>query len=115
MASSEPSRKRGREEVPPPPPADLEKVPPPPPTEPEEVPPPPPEEVPPTARGGEAAPARGGEAAPAQGGAAARGAPVCSFSKFVGCLLVREDAPLSFPKSCKVSVHLGVQQHTHPL
>jgi hypothetical protein len=34
MASSEPSRKRGREEVPPPPPA-----------EPEEVPPPPPEEV----------------------------------------------------------------------
>jgi hypothetical protein len=40
---------------------------------------------------------------------------VCSFSKCVGCLLVREDAPLSFPKSCKVSVHLGVQQHTHPL
>jgi hypothetical protein len=34
MASSDPSRKRGREEVPPPPPA-----------EPEEVPPPPPEEV----------------------------------------------------------------------
>jgi hypothetical protein len=29
--------------------------------------------------------------------------------------LVREDAPLSFPMSCKVSVHLGVQQHTHPL
>jgi hypothetical protein len=34
MSSSDPSRKRGREEVPPPPPA-----------EPEEVPPPPPEEV----------------------------------------------------------------------
>jgi hypothetical protein len=34
MASSDPSRKQGREEVPPPPPA-----------EPEEVPPPPPEEV----------------------------------------------------------------------
>jgi hypothetical protein len=56
MASSEASRKRGREEVPPPPPAEPkeepptppaepEEVPPPPPTEPEEVPPPPPEEV----------------------------------------------------------------------
>jgi hypothetical protein len=56
MASSEPSRKRAREEVPPPPPAepkeeeptlpaDPEEVPPPPPAEPEEVPPPPPEEV----------------------------------------------------------------------
>jgi hypothetical protein len=56
MASSEPSRKRGREEVssPPPaepkeevptPPAEPEEVPPPPPAEPEEVPPPPPEEV----------------------------------------------------------------------
>jgi hypothetical protein len=42
MASSDPSRKRGREEVPPPPPAEPEEVPPPPP---EEVPPPPPEEV----------------------------------------------------------------------
>jgi hypothetical protein len=47
MASSDPSRKRGREEVPPPPPVEPEEVPPPPPTEPEEVPPPPPEEVPP--------------------------------------------------------------------
>jgi hypothetical protein len=56
MASSEPSRKRGREEVPPPPPtepkeepltppAEPKEVPPPPPAEPEEVPPPPPEEV----------------------------------------------------------------------
>jgi hypothetical protein len=56
MASSEPSRKRGREQVPPPPPAERkeepltppakpEEVPPPPPAEPEEVPPPPPEEV----------------------------------------------------------------------
>jgi hypothetical protein len=56
MASSEPSRKRGREEVPPPPLAEPKKeestllvepeeVLPPPPTEPEEVPPPPPEEV----------------------------------------------------------------------
>jgi hypothetical protein len=36
MASSEPSRKRGREEVPPP--AEAEEVPPPPPAEPEEVP-----------------------------------------------------------------------------
>jgi hypothetical protein len=57
MASSEPSRKRGREEVPPPlpaepkeepptPPAEPEEVPPPPPpAEPKEVPPPPPEEV----------------------------------------------------------------------
>jgi hypothetical protein len=56
MASSEPSRKRGREEVlppppaepkeePPTPPADPEEVSPPPPAEPEEVPPPPPEEV----------------------------------------------------------------------
>jgi protein TonB len=47
MASSEPSRKRGREEVPPPPPAEPEKVLPPPPAKPEEVPPPPPKEVPP--------------------------------------------------------------------
>jgi hypothetical protein len=42
MASSDPSRKRGREEVSPPPPAEPEEVPPPPP---EEVPPSPPEEV----------------------------------------------------------------------
>jgi hypothetical protein len=42
MASSDPSRKRGREEVPPPSPAEPQEVPPPPP---EEVPPPPPEEV----------------------------------------------------------------------
>jgi hypothetical protein len=48
MASSEPSRKRGREEVSPSPPTEPEEVPPPPPTELEEVPPPPPEEVPPT-------------------------------------------------------------------
>jgi hypothetical protein len=47
MASSEPSRKWGREEVPPPPPADPVEVLPPLPAEPEEVPPPPPEEVPP--------------------------------------------------------------------
>jgi hypothetical protein len=47
MASSEPSRKRGREEVPPPPPTEAEEVPPSPPAEPEEVPPPPPEEAPP--------------------------------------------------------------------
>jgi hypothetical protein len=40
MASSEPSRKWGREEVPPPPPAEPEEVPPPLPAEPEEVPPP---------------------------------------------------------------------------
>jgi hypothetical protein len=56
MASSEPSRKRGREEVPSPPPAEPkeelltppaepEEMPPPPPAEPEEVPLPPPEEV----------------------------------------------------------------------
>jgi hypothetical protein len=56
MVSSEPSRKRGKEEVLPPPPvepkeepltppAESEEVPPPPPAEPEEVPPPPPEEV----------------------------------------------------------------------
>jgi hypothetical protein len=53
MASSEPSRKWGREEVPPPSPAEPEEVPSPPPkevppsspTEPEEVPLPPPEEV----------------------------------------------------------------------
>jgi hypothetical protein len=53
MASSDPSRKRGREEVPPPPPAEPEEVSPPPPEEvplppradPEEVPPPLPEEV----------------------------------------------------------------------
>jgi hypothetical protein len=43
MASSDPSRKRGREEVPLPPPAEPEEVPPSPPPEPEEV--PPPEEV----------------------------------------------------------------------
>jgi hypothetical protein len=42
MASSDPSRKRGREEVPPPPPAEPEEVPPP---LPEEVPSPLPEEV----------------------------------------------------------------------
>jgi hypothetical protein len=49
MASSDPSRKRGREKVPPPPPAEPEEVPLPPSAEPEEVPPPPtaePEEVP---------------------------------------------------------------------
>jgi hypothetical protein len=50
MASSEPSRKRGREEVPPPPPAEPEEVSPLPPEEvlpppPAEVKPPPPEEV----------------------------------------------------------------------
>jgi hypothetical protein len=45
MASSDPSRKRGREEVPPPPPAEPEEVPPPLPAEPEEVSPPPPQEV----------------------------------------------------------------------
>jgi hypothetical protein len=45
MASSESSRKRGREEVPSPPPAEPEEVPPPPPAEPEEVLPPLPEEV----------------------------------------------------------------------
>jgi hypothetical protein len=45
MASSDPSRKRGREEVPPPPPAEPEEVPPTP-AEPEEVLPPSPEEVP---------------------------------------------------------------------
>jgi hypothetical protein len=56
MASSEPSRKRGTEEMPPPPPAEPKEeeptrpaepkeVPPPPPAEPEEVPPPPPKEV----------------------------------------------------------------------
>jgi hypothetical protein len=42
MASSDPSRKQGREEVPLPPPAEPEEVPPPPP---EEVPASPPEEV----------------------------------------------------------------------
>jgi hypothetical protein len=50
MVSSEPSRKRGREEVPPPLPAEPKEEPPTPPTEPEEVPPPlpsEPEEVPP--------------------------------------------------------------------
>jgi hypothetical protein len=45
MESIEPSRKRGREEVSLPPPAEPEEVPPPPPAELEEVPPPPPEEV----------------------------------------------------------------------
>jgi hypothetical protein len=45
MASSDPSRKWGREEVSPPPPAEPEEVLPPPPAEPEEVPLPPPEEV----------------------------------------------------------------------
>jgi hypothetical protein len=44
MASSEPSRKRGREEVPSPPPTEPEKVPTPTPAEPKEVPPPPPTE-----------------------------------------------------------------------
>jgi hypothetical protein len=44
-SSSKPSRKRGREEVPPAPPAEPEEVPPPPPTELEEVPPPPPAKV----------------------------------------------------------------------
>jgi hypothetical protein len=99
MASSEPSRKRGREEVPPPPPTEPEKVPLPPPTEPEEVPPP--------------TPAQGGEAAPVQGGAAARGAHVCSFSKCVGCLLVSEDAPPSFPEFWKGGRSSRVQQPTH--
>jgi hypothetical protein len=46
MASSEPSRKRGREEVPLPLPTEPEELLPHPPTEPEEVPPPPLEEVP---------------------------------------------------------------------
>jgi hypothetical protein len=49
VASSEPSRKRGREEVSPPPPAEPREEPPTPPAEPKEVPPPPPtkpEEVP---------------------------------------------------------------------
>jgi hypothetical protein len=45
MASSDPSRKRGTEEVPPPLPAESKEVPPPPPAEPKEVPPPPPKEV----------------------------------------------------------------------
>jgi hypothetical protein len=40
MASSDPSRKRGREEVPPPSPTEPEEVPPPPPAESEEVLPP---------------------------------------------------------------------------
>jgi hypothetical protein len=92
-SSSEPSRKRGRDEIPSPPPAEPEDVPPPPPTDLEEVPPSPPtnpEEVSPPparrgeaapARGGEAAPARGGEAAPAQGGAVARGGHACSCTK----------------------------------
>jgi hypothetical protein len=44
MASSEPSRKHGREEVPPPPPAEPKEEPLTPPAEPEEVPPPPPAE-----------------------------------------------------------------------
>jgi hypothetical protein len=43
MASSDPSRKRGREEVSLPPPAEPEEVPPPPLAGPEEVPPPPPQ------------------------------------------------------------------------
>jgi hypothetical protein len=47
MASRDPSRKRGREEVLPLPPTEPEEVPLPPPVEPEEVSPPPPEEVPP--------------------------------------------------------------------
>jgi hypothetical protein len=105
MASSEPSRKRGREEVPPPPPAKPKEVSRPPPEEvppptPAEVKPPPPEEVKPPRR------------------KVARQPVVPVRAPLVNVLDDSWSVKMlyqAFVKHGKVVVHLGVHQPTHPL
>jgi hypothetical protein len=99
MASSEPSRKRGREEVLPPPPNEPEEVPPPLPTEPEEVPLPPPEEV------KQLKPPRCKVPPPLR-------APKVNFED--ACFSVKM-LYQAWQSLGKVVVHLGVQRPTNPL
>jgi hypothetical protein len=108
MVSNEPSRKRGTEEVPPPPPAEPENVTPPPPAEPEEVPPPTPAEVKPLLPEEVKPPRRKVARQPV--------VPVRAPSVNV------QDASWSvkllhqaFVNLGKVAVHLGVQPPSHPL
>jgi hypothetical protein len=127
MASSEPSRKRGSEEVlsppsvepekvPPPPPAEPEKVSTPPPAEPEEVPPPPPEEVPPPTPAEVKLPPP--EEVKQHRRKLARQlvvplhAPSVNVSDASWSVKMLHQAFLTLGK---VAVHLGVQQPTHPL
>jgi hypothetical protein len=116
MASNEPSRKRGREEVPPRPPVEPEEVLPPPPAEPEEVPPPPPEEVaPPTPV--EVKPPPPEEVKPPRRKVARQ--PVVplrapSVNVEDACFSVKMLLQ-AFLTLGKVAVHLGVQRPTHPL
>jgi hypothetical protein len=98
MASSEPSRKQGREEVPPPP-AEPEEVPPLPPAEPEELPSPPPEEV------KRLKPPRCKVPSPLR-------APEVNFEDACFSMKMLYQAWLSLGK---MVVHLGVQRPTDPL
>jgi hypothetical protein len=116
MASNEVSRKRGREEVSPPPPVNPEKVSPPPPAETEEVSSPPPEEVPPPTPA-EVKPPPPEEVKPPRCKVAQQPlVPLHAASVNVAdaCWSVKmlHQAFLSFGK---VDVHLGVQQLTHLL
>jgi hypothetical protein len=113
MASSEPSRKRGREEVSPPPPAGPEEVPPPPPEEvspptptevkphlPKEVKPPPPKVVKPPRRKVAWQPV-----------AVVRAPALSAQDASWSAKLLHE----TFVKLRKLVVHLGVQPPCHPL
>jgi hypothetical protein len=116
MVSSEPSRKRGRENVPPPPTAEPEKVPPPPTAEPEEVPPPPPEEVPPLTPAEVKLPPHEEVKPPrrkvARQPVAAVRAPIVNVQDASWSVkLLHQD----FVNLVKVAVHLGVQPPSHPL
>jgi hypothetical protein len=108
MASSDPSSRRGREEVLLPSPAELEKVPVPLPAEPEEVPPPPPEEVSPSMPEEVKPPRR----KVAQQPVAPVRAPAVNVQDASWSVKLRHQA---FMNLGKVVVHLGVQPPSHPL
>jgi hypothetical protein len=111
MVSSEPSRKREREEVPLPPPVEPEEVPPPPPAEPEEVLPPPPEEVPPPP------PEEVKRLKPPRRKVARQPVvPLCAPKvNFQDACFSVKMLYQAWQSLGKVAVHLGVQQPTDPL
>jgi hypothetical protein len=107
-SSSKPSRKRGREEVPPPPPAEPEEVSPPPPAEPKEVSPPPPAEVKPPPPKEVKSLRRKVALQPV----AVMCAPALNVDEATWAANLFHDA---FVKLRKVVVHLGVPAPSHPL
>jgi hypothetical protein len=117
MASSEPSTKQGREEVPPPPPTEHEEVPPPPPAKAEEVPPPPPAELeevppPPPEEVKWLKPPRRKVSPPQRKVSPPLRAPTVNFED--ACFSVKM-LYQAWQSLGKVSVHLGVQRPTDPL